>query len=134
MGADANIGLGKFANWFNYVAKSETPGLEGGDNVYSSRFQYDNSRHEFRLGYLEVGHNFNPEVGFVRRRRFPQTEITSTATPTTPTAAASATFEPHFSGQNWCTLGTNAKESGFEHYHVDSPMARRRTPRAGLEP
>ncbi len=120
-GADANIGLGKFANWFNYVAKSETPGLEGSDQVYSSRFQYDNSRHEFRLGYLEVGQNFNPEVGFVRRVGFRKANYFYRFTHY-PNASRIRSLEPHFSGQNWYTLGTNAKESGFEHYHVESRL------------
>ena len=118
-GADANIGFGKFANWFNYVAKSDTPGLEGSDHTYSSRFEYDDSGHEFRLGYLEVGHNFNPEVGFVRRVGFRKPNYFYRFTHY-PNASRIRSIEPHFSGQNWYTLGTNTKESGFEHYHVDS--------------
>ena len=118
-GADANIGFGKFANWFNYVAKSETPGLEGSDHTYSSRFEYDDSGHEFRLGYLEVGHNFNPEVGFVRRVGFRKADYFYRYTHY-PNTGRIRSVEPHFSGQNWYTLGTNSKESGFEHYHVDS--------------
>ena len=119
VGADANIGLGKFANWFNYVAKSETPGLEGSDHTYSSRFEYDDSGHEFRLGYLDVGHNFNPEVGFVRRVGFRKADYFYRYTHY-PNTGRIRSVEPHFSGQNWYTLGTNSKESGFEHYHVDS--------------
>ena len=118
-GADANIGFGKFANWFNYVAKSATPGLEGSDHASSSRFEYDDSRHEFTLGYLEVGHNFNPEVGFVRRAGFRKPNYFYRFTHY-PNASLIRSIEPHFSVQNWYTLGTNTKESGFEHYHVDS--------------
>ena len=118
-GADANIGFGKFANWFNYVARSETPGLEGSNHTYSSRFEYDDSGNEFRLGYLEVGHNFNPEVGFVRRFGFRKADYFYRFTHY-PNSGRIRSVEPHFSGQNWYTLGTNAKESGFEHYHLES--------------
>jgi hypothetical protein len=69
-GVDANIGLGQFGNLFNYAAKTSSPHLEGSDHAYSSRFQYDDSTHEITGGYLEVGRNFNPEVGFVQRTGF----------------------------------------------------------------
>ena len=116
-GADANIGFGKFANWFNYLATTRTPGLEDSDHAYSSRFEYDDSRHEFTLGYLEVGGNFNPEVGFVRRAGFRKPNYFYRFTHY-PSGSRIRSVEPHFSGQNWYTLGTNDKESGFEHYHV----------------
>ena len=35
-GADVNIGLGKYTNWFSYAAKTKTPELEGADHAYSS--------------------------------------------------------------------------------------------------
>lgn len=118
-GADANIGLGKFANWFNYTARTETPGLTDSNHSHSSSFQYDNSRHEFTLSYLEVGHNFNPEVGFVNRVGFRKPTYFYRYTHYL-TGSRIRHIQPHFSGKTWHTLGTNAKESGFEHYHVDS--------------
>ncbi len=117
LGADANLGLGRFANWFSYAATTRTPGLDGSDHAYSSRFEYDDSRHEFTLGYLEVGDNFNPEVGFVRRVGFRKPNYFYRFTHY-PKGSRVRSVEPHFSGQNWYTLGTNEKESGFEHYHV----------------
>ncbi len=116
-GADANLGVGRFANWFSYAATTRTPGLDGSDHTYSSRFDYDDSRHEFTLGYLEVGDNFNPEVGFVRRVGFRKPNYFYRFTHY-PKGSRVRSVEPHFSGQNWYTLGTNEKESGFEHYHV----------------
>lgn len=116
-GADANIGFGRFANWFNYAAATRTPDLEDRDHAYSSRFEYDDSRHEFTLGYLEVGEHFNPEVGFVRRIGFRKPNYFYRFTHY-PSRSRIRSIEPHFSGQNWYTLATNDKESGFEHYHV----------------
>lgn len=118
-GADANIGVGKFGNWFNYVAKTQTPGITDSDHAYSTRFEYDDSRHEFNLGYLEVGHNFNPEVGFVRRDGFKKPQYFYRYTHYLDSGPIRS-IEPHVLGDNWYTLGTNQKESGFEHYHVDS--------------
>ncbi|MDA1314223.1 MAG: DUF5916 domain-containing protein [Acidobacteria bacterium] len=118
-GADANIGIGQFGNWFNYVAKTQTPGITESDHAYSSRFEYDDSRHEFHLGYLEVGHNFNPEVGFVQRAGFKKPEYFYRYTHYL-NGGPIRSIEPHVLGENWLTLGTNRKESGFEHYHIDS--------------
>lgn len=118
-GADANIGLGRYGNWFNYVAKTQSPDLDGSEHAYSSRFDYDDSTHRISLGFLEVGRNFNPEVGFVRRAGFRKISYAYRHI-RYPTDKQVRTVEPHFSGQNWFTLGTNERESGFEHYHLDS--------------
>ncbi len=120
-GADANIGIGKYGNWFTYAAGTQTPGLEGGSQAYSSRFDYDDSAHRIGVSYLEVGKNFNPEVGFVRRVQFRKPSVSYRYT-YYPKNGAWRTIEPHASFQNWYTLGTNEKESGFEHYHLDSRM------------
>ena len=120
-GADANIGIGKFGNWFNYVAGTQSPGLEGSSHAYSSRFDYDDATHRVSVSYLEVGENFNPEVGFVRRVRFRKPSASYRYT-YYPKKGAWRTIEPHAFVQNWYTLGTNEKESGFEHYHFDSRL------------
>ena len=118
-GADANFGIGQFGNWSNFVAKSYSPHLEGSDHSYSSRFEYDDSKHQFNLGYLEVGRNFNPEVGFVRRVAFRNPSYFYRYTHY-PKSGPIRSIEPHHFGQQWFTLGTNEWESGFEHNHVDT--------------
>ena len=118
-GADANFGFGEFANWFNFVAKTDTAGLNGSDHTYSTRFEYDDSRHQFTLAYLEVGNNFNPEVGFVRRVGFRKGYYFYRYTHYLQDGPIRS-IEPHALVQNWYALGTNEKESGFEHFHVDS--------------
>ncbi len=120
-GADANIGIGKYGNWFSYAAGSQTPGLEGSNHAYSSRFDYDDATHQFSVGYLEVGRNFNPEVGFLRRSHFRKPRAFYRYT-YYPEKGAWRTIEPHALVQNWYTLGSNDKESGFEHYHLDSRL------------
>lgn len=118
-GVDANFGFGKYANWFNYAAKTESPQLIGSDHAYSSRFEYDDSRHQFSLGYLEVGHNFNPEVGFLRRAGYRKPNYFYRYTHY-PNNSRIRSIEPHVLSTKWYTLGSNEKESAFEHYHVDT--------------
>ena len=118
-GADANIGLGRFANWFNYAAFTQTPGLKGGDHAYSSLLEYDDSIHEFRLGYIEVGKNFNPEVGFVPRVGYRKTNYFYRYHHY-PSNSLIRSYEPHASRKAWYSLENNDIESDFQHYHVDS--------------
>jgi hypothetical protein len=118
-GADANIGIGEYGNWFNYVSKTSTPGLENSDHAYASRFEYNDAVHEVEVGFLEVGHNFNPEVGFVRRVGFRKPSYHYRHF-FYPQSGPIRSIEPHFSHNKWYTLGTNQKESSFEHYHVSS--------------
>ena len=120
-GADANIGIGRYGNWFNYVAGTQSPGLEGSSHAYSSRFDFDDAIHRISVSYLEVGRHFNPEVGFVRRINFRKPSASYRYT-YYPKKGAWRTIEPHAFFQNWYTLGTNEKESGFEHYHLDSRL------------
>ena len=66
-GVDANLGLGEHFTFFNYLAKTQTPGLQGRDHAASSEVRYDSDLFDWQVGYTEVGEDFNPEVGFVRR-------------------------------------------------------------------
>jgi hypothetical protein len=55
-----------------FIAKTDSPGLNGKDNSYMGNFSYDNDRYGFTSGYLVVEDNFNPEIGFKRRDNFKQ--------------------------------------------------------------
>jgi hypothetical protein len=120
-GVDANFGIGAFGNLFNYYSETKTPGLRGSDHAGASSFAYDDAINEISAGYLEVGRNFNPEVGFVRRvglrkpnfgyrRRF------------FPTNSWIRSYEPHMSVNQWYTIESNDKESEFQHYHFNGRM------------
>ena len=118
-GADANFGLGRFANWFNFASFTQTPGLKGGNHAYASHLEYDDSTHEFRLGYLEVGEHFNPEVGFVPRVGYRKTNYFYRYH-YYPNSSLIRSWEPHASRRAWYSLENNDIESDFQHYHVDS--------------
>jgi len=116
-GADLNLGLGRYANLFSYAAKSQSPGLRGSDHAYASVFEYDNQHHRPTLIYMEVGRNFNPEVGFLRRSGYRRGQFGYGYTHY-PQSRRIRTVYPHFHQSRWYTLGTNDKESGFDHYDV----------------
>ena len=64
---DGRLGLGRKAKLSGYVAKTDTPDLEGKDLSFQFRSDYNWNGWRLFAGYTEVGENFNPEVGFLGR-------------------------------------------------------------------
>jgi len=69
-GLDANFGVRRYVNFGGYVAKTQTEGLDDKSLSYRGQFNYDHDRYGLELDRLVVEENFNPEVGFMRRRNF----------------------------------------------------------------
>ena len=69
-GVDGRVGLGQNGQIAGFAARTETPSLEGEDHAYNVAWDYNSEQWRFTLGYVEVADNFNPEVGFLRRRGF----------------------------------------------------------------
>jgi hypothetical protein len=72
-GVDANLGFYQHVNLGGYIARSRTNGLEGDDVNYRGQFIYDADRYGMQFDRQVVGENFNPEVGFMRRRDYRRT-------------------------------------------------------------
>jgi hypothetical protein len=72
---DGRVGIGNDARLSGFVAKSETPGRRGDDHAYSLRADYNSTLWSNTVGFTQVGENFNPEVGFLRRRDYRKGEM-----------------------------------------------------------
>ncbi|MFU8815365.1 MAG: DUF5916 domain-containing protein [Pseudomonadales bacterium] len=72
---DGRWGIGSDGLISGFAAKSETPGMRGNDHAYSLIGQYNSERWSNSVGFTEVGENFNPEVGFLRRRDYQKGEF-----------------------------------------------------------
>jgi hypothetical protein len=114
-GADANVGLGRYGNWQNYYARTESPGLSGGTHAALSSFKYDDRHHQVTLSYREVGPNFNPEVGYLQRAKYRRPNFGYRHT-FYPEGKRIRSIYPHMQWNRWYTLGTNDLESAFEHF------------------
>jgi hypothetical protein len=72
-GVDALFSFFQDLNLLAYWARSITDGLDADRDSYQGRVDYAPDRYGFKVDYLCVGDNFNPEVGFVRRDNFCRT-------------------------------------------------------------
>jgi hypothetical protein len=50
-----------------YWARTRTDGLDGSDQSYRGQLDYSGDRYSVQLEHLNIGDNFNPELGFIRR-------------------------------------------------------------------
>ncbi len=69
-GGDAQLAFFENLELGAYYATTETPGLTGDDESFEGRVDWNGDRYGAGVSFLKVGADFNPEVGFVRRRDF----------------------------------------------------------------
>ncbi len=67
---DGRWGIGENLMLEGWLAKTSTPGLEGRDEAFSAKAIYNSSEWLNRLEYSQVGEDFNPEVGFLKRSNY----------------------------------------------------------------
>ena len=67
---DGRWGLGADGQITGFVAKTDTPELKGDDTAFQLAGNYSSAVWSYSGGVTQVGKNFNPEVGFLRRRDY----------------------------------------------------------------
>jgi hypothetical protein len=111
-GADATFRLSDSTTVTGYYAQTRSPG-DGGDGAsYRGRFDYAADRYGLAFEHLLVDGEFNPEVGFVRRRDFRRSFGQARFSPRT---AASNRVIRRFSYQGSVDYVTNADASIVEN-------------------
>jgi len=66
-GIDGRWGIGEYGSISGFAAGTSTPGLDGDDYSWSVNGNYDSQKWAYSMEYVEVGEDFNPEVGFLNR-------------------------------------------------------------------
>jgi hypothetical protein len=69
-GVDGTFGLTRDVTVGTYWARTNSEGLTGRDQSWQGRFDYNADRYGAKAEVLEVGKNFRPDVGFLRRSDF----------------------------------------------------------------
>jgi hypothetical protein len=67
---DGSWGIGDNLMLQAWAAKTSTPRLTDRDEAFSAKAIYSSAKWAYRLGYGQVGKDFNPEVGFLSRSDF----------------------------------------------------------------
>lgn len=67
---DGRWGIGDNGMVQAWIAKTDTPGLDGRDDAFSVSGDYNDADWTLGASYTEVGQDFNPEVGFLARRNY----------------------------------------------------------------
>ena len=69
-GLDGSFSFYDNVNFYGYYARTNTPGLQGKNESYQAAFSYEGDLYGLLVDHLQVGRNFNPEIGFMRREDF----------------------------------------------------------------
>jgi hypothetical protein len=69
-GVDGAFGFYENLTVGGYYARTQTDGLNRDSDSFQGRFDYFADRYGAKLEYLDVGDNFNPELGFIQRDNF----------------------------------------------------------------
>ena len=74
-GIDGQWGIGDKLVLSGFVAKTDTPGVDGLDHAMRVRSDYNGEEWSFQASYAQVAKNFNPEVGFLSRSDYKQLSL-----------------------------------------------------------
>lgn len=77
-GIDGNFPLTTFFTMGGSVAKTSTPHLKGEDYAGTLFMDLNTDAFSWNLKYLNLGDNFNPEMGFIKREKIRNTYTTAT--------------------------------------------------------
>ncbi|MFN7915009.1 MAG: DUF5916 domain-containing protein [Vicinamibacterales bacterium] len=80
-GGDASFSFFQNISLGGYYSESNTDGRTEDNQSYQARFDYAADRYGLQLQVLDVGENYNPEVGFVRRYGFDRTYASARFSP-----------------------------------------------------
>lgn len=69
-GLDFAWGIGDTKTLSGYLARTDTPGLDGDDHAFQLNFSHSSARWRSFIEGSEVARNFNPEVGFLSRTEY----------------------------------------------------------------
>ncbi len=117
---DGQVGIGEAITMSTFVARTETPGLDGDDHAFDVRASWNSRSWSTSLNVREIGEDFNPEVGFLPRAgyRYYQTHAMYFIRP----QRGLREIRPHFT--YWTFRGRKrGLERGFEEssrLHVDT--------------
>ncbi len=111
---DGKLGLGKKAQIFGFVSKSNTSGINSEDYAFKIKGEYKWDGWNIAAGYTELGQGFNPEVGFLSRSAFKKPEFLIFKTIRVNNMGKMLEVRPHIWGNSYKNFN-NQLISSFLH-------------------
>lgn len=111
---DGQLGLGDDGLVSGFVAKTETPGLRSDDTAFRISAAADTEDWSYSGSVMQVGENFNPEVGFLRRTDFTSFDLFALRRWRDPSWKSLLELRPHIYYKGWWG-GDDLYETGFLH-------------------
>lgn len=115
---DGRLGLGDDGLVSGFYAKTETPGLNGDDTAFQLSAAADTEEWSYSASVMQVGENFNPEVGFLRRTDFKRVGLFALKRWRDPAWENLLELRPHISYRGWWGGADDLHETGF--FHMDN--------------
>ena len=114
---DGRLGIGENGLVSGFIAKTDTPGLDGDDTAFQISAAADTQEWSYAASVMEVGKNFNPEVGFLRRTDFTRVGLFTLRRWRDPSWENLLELRPHIAYRGWWG-GDGLHETGY--LHVDN--------------
>ena len=95
LGFDGRWGINAETTMDAWAMKTDTPGLDGDDWAGQVRFDWSSPLWQVRGSYMDIGENFNPEMGFVNRTGIRFADPTIFWTPFFPESRYLRNLSPH---------------------------------------
>lgn len=120
-GIDASLWLSRNLNVLGYFAGTSTPGRAGNDRSYRARFDYDADLFGLQIERQAVGEDFNPEIGFMRRRDFVESlaQLRISRRPRSMAAIRKLNYE---AGLDYITDGEQRLENRYARFALRTDM------------
>lgn len=67
---DGELGIGEFAQVRGFASRSFSPGFDDDEYAFNLLTNYNSEAWLLQTSYTQVGENFNPEIGFLRREAY----------------------------------------------------------------
>ena len=96
-GVDGVFAFNDETTFQTYYAKTRTSGFDGLDASYQGAFGYNADEWGMQVEHLVIGDDFNPEIGFLRRKGFRQSSVNARFSPRTESISwiRQFTFQPN---------------------------------------
>jgi hypothetical protein len=114
---DGRWGIGDDVTLSGWLAKTDTPGLDGNDDAFGVEANYSTADWRINTQYSEVEANFNPELGFLSRTDYRKFETLVLRNVRNDTWQRVLQLRPHVAYRTY-TKPDGFQESGLIHLHL----------------